>query len=89
MALTVVNGDTFASTAGIAKGTERVEGGSVADTTNGGQERKVFADSKGFVGAFGRSADGIQTFLELVNEAGARVYIEVNGTTITAGTSIP
>lgn len=89
MGLTVIQNDAFASSAGSAQGSERVEALTAAGATNGAQIRKAFYDEQGFLGAFGRSQDGIQTFLALKNEAGTTVYIEVNGTTISAGTALP
>lgn len=88
MALTVIQGDTFASSAGVAKGSERVENDVPAGSTFGAQNRKNFADRQGDLGGFGRASNGITTYLRLKDNAGADVFISYpSGSAVISGTA--
>ncbi len=80
MGLTVIQNDVFASQAGSAKGAERVEALTAANSTNGNQERKIFSDEQGFLLAVGRGSDGITTFLRMRNSDGEDCFIFPNAT---------
>lgn len=89
MALTIVAGDAFASTAGIARGTERVEDGYSASSTNGGQKRKVISDHQGVLGGFFRASDGVTTGIFLKAADGTDVFLTWPSGSAVIGTTIP
>lgn len=90
MALTRVLGDTFATNAGSARGTERTEALTKASTANGGQIRKTISDEQGEMLDFFRAADGVTTGIRFTSPDSTDHFITIaNGGTLVNSATMP